>query len=89
MKKRILKPPNGDQVLRAITTIIVELLGVKEQQVSPRNTFLELGADSVGVVAVLKEVEIAFEEFQIKFEEGEISPHDKIEKVINSVQEKI
>ncbi len=61
-----------------VASIIIDQLGVNEEQVTPQASFLEdLGADSLDVV----ELVMAFEE-EFKDEIGEEIPEEEAEKLI-------
>ncbi|MBF0432966.1 MAG: acyl carrier protein [Fibrobacteria bacterium] len=73
--------------MEKISKVIVEKLGVKEEQVKPEATFVDdLGADSLDQVELIMALE---DEFDIEIPDDEAEKLKKVSDVLDYVKKKI
>jgi acyl carrier protein len=76
-----------EEIMEKISKVIIEKLGVKEDQVAPEATFVDdLGADSLDQVELIMALEDAFD---IEIPDEEAEKLKKVQDVIDYVQNKI
>jgi len=76
-----------EEIMEKISKVIIEKLGVKEDQVTPEATFVDdLGADSLDQVELIMALEDAFD---IEIPDEEAEKLKKVQDVIEYVQNKI
>ena len=77
----------AEETLEKISKVIIEKLGVKEDQVTPEATFVDdLGADSLDQVELIMALEDAFD---IEIPDEEAEKLKKVQDVIDYVQNKV
>ncbi len=74
-------------IVEKVKNIIVEELGVQEEQVTPEAKFTEdLGADSLDVVELVMAIE---DEFSITVSDDDTEKLQSVESVINYIEEQL
>lgn len=71
-------------IYEKVKEMIVEQLGVDEEEVSPSKTFRELNADSLDVVELVMAIE---EEFDLEISDEEVENIRSVEDAVNYIQE--
>jgi len=72
------------EVYEKVKEMIVEQLGVDEEEVSPSKSFRDLNADSLDVVELVMAIE---EEFDLEISDEEVENIRTVEEVVNYIQE--
>lgn len=80
-------PMADASIVEKVKNIIVEELGVQEEQVTPEARFTEdLGADSLDVVELVMAIE---DEFSITVSDDDTEKLQSVESVINYIEEQL
>jgi acyl carrier protein len=72
------------EIYEKVKAIVVEQLGIEEEEITPTTTFEDLNADSLDIVELIMALE---EEFDLDIADEEVENIKTIEDIVNYIKE--